>query len=463
MVDQMTARAAQLYGQALKTPNLERLAQRGLLYERAYCAHPLCVPSRISTWTASYSHSTGAQTNEDKVPKGRDTAFHVWREAGYRTGLIGKNHCFDRVSTDHIFDVWCEISHWGIPEGARTKGLDWPRSNDQIAAANAVRRDMPDSGGPVSVAVTGFPVEDYATALVCEQTIRFLQSCDERPFAAWVSIPDPHGPYEVPEAYARLIDPDAVELPPSPEAEFDDAPERNRILAHFLRWPDEERDGLRTAVARYLAMIAFIDDQLGRILDELDRLELTDTTIVAFCSDHGDFAGEHAMMGKGGAFYDCLTRVPLVLAGPGFAESRKVADPVSLIDLVPTILSAQGLRSITSSDGRPLPAASDQPPRAHVFAEYGRGAPLLTEADVMSRNLPAGHEGILATLEKREHEGQRSMVVEGSWKAVHDPMGDRDELYDLNADPFELTNLARSPRHAARMARLRASIVDWRP
>lgn len=463
MVDQMAARTARLWGGMCDTPNLDKLAQRGILYERAYCAHPLCVPSRISTWTASWSHNTNAQTNQDTVPANRDTALHIWRDAGYRTALIGKNHCFDRSEYEDLFDVWCEITHTGIPEGARTKGMEWPRSEDQIAATHAIRRSMPDTGGPVAHAVTDFPLEEYSTALVCAQTVRFMEQSAGQPFAAWVSIPDPHSPYEVPEQYARLFDPDTIELTPAPEDEFDGAPERNRLLAELLRWPQEKRDGLREVVATYLAMIRFIDDQLGVVMDALDRLGLADNTLVAFCSDHGDFAGEHAMMGKGGAFYDCLTHVPLVLAGPGWPCGMSVSDPVSLIDLLPTILEAQGLRPIRQADGQPLPIASNHPPRNRIFAEYGRGAPLFGLEEMQRRNVPPGHAGILATLVEREHEGRRAMVVEGAWKAVHDPMGDVDELYDLENDPFELTNLAEDPEQAARLADLKAKLKEWRP
>lgn len=462
MADQLAARALQLYGGACETPALAALAQRGLLFERTYTPHPLCVPARIATWTACWSHRTGQQTNQSCLPAAADTALNVWKEAGYTTALIGKNHCFDPAASGSLFDVWCEITHTGIPEGARTRGLPWPRPGASIAEAHRVRQAMPDTGGPVSHAVTDFPLADYSTAVVAAQTVRFLERFGAAPFAAWISIPDPHSPYEVPVSYARRFDPAAIELPPSPEDEFAEAPERNRVIAELLRWPQESRDGLKVVVATYFAMIRFIDDQIATVLASLDRLGLRDRTIVVFCADHGDFAGEHGMMGKGGVFYDCLTRVPLIVDGPGLASrGRRVGDPVSLIDVLPSVLHLQGLRPIADADGRLLPGATGAPPRAQVFSEYGRGARAFTLCELMASGPVRGHAGVLATLIAREHEGRRAMIFDGRWKCIHDPMGDLDELYDLENDPFELINLARDAEQSTRLISMRAEILAW--
>ena len=463
MVDQMAARTSTLWGGACETPALAGLARRGVLYDRAYTPHPLCVPARIATWSAAWSHKTGQRTNESRMPPDQDTALHVWKEAGYTTALIGKNHCFDRVAFDPLFDVWCEITHTGIPDGAATKGMDWPRPEAMIAEAHRVRRAMPDTGGPVSHAVTDFPLTDYSTALVADQTVRFLERHGSDPFAAWISVPDPHSPYEVPEAYARLFPPELIDLPPSPPDEFTGAPERNRVIAALLRWPEERCDGLRRVVAAYLAMIRFIDDQIAVILAGLDRLGLRESTLIVFCSDHGDFAGEHGMMGKGGLFYDCLTRVPLLIHGSGLDRpGARVGAPVSLLDVLPTVLALQRLRPIRGADGQPLPGATATAPRARVFSEYGDGAPLFGTAALRSSGAPGGHAGILATLIAREHEGLRAMVVEDGWKCVHDPMGDGDELYHLDADPWELINLVGQDAHADRHVALRRRIEEWR-
>lgn len=464
MVDQMKATASHLYGGDVATAALEALAGEGVLYDRAYTPHPLCVPARIALWTACYSHRTGARTNESEMPRESWHAFHLWREAGFVTALIGKNHCFDLAADQDLFDVWCEISHTGLPGDGSTKGMDWRRPIDAIDAAHATRRQMPNTGGPVPHAITHHPREDYSTALVAAQTIEFLERHQDRPFAAWVSFPDPHSPYEVPASYGALFPPDRIELPPSPDKEFDQAPERNRVLAEILRWNADEIDRLKAVVAAYHAMVRFIDDEVGRILSTLDRLGLRESTIVAFCSDHGDFAGEHRMMGKGGVFYDCLTRVPLVLSGPGLPRTGVVErSPVSLIDVVPTILSLQGFDLPPDLDGRPLPGVRSASPRRQVFAEYGLGAPAFGLDDLRSRGSTRGLKVVIETLPQREYEGLRAMVCDGRWKYVHDPMGDLDELYDLASDPWEIRNLAVSPAHEELGARMRRDLLAWRP
>jgi arylsulfatase A-like enzyme len=318
MVDQMKAMASHLYGNSqCPTPHLERLARRGVLYHRAYTPHPLCVPARISMWSARYSHRTGCQTNETKMPADLWHAFRHWSAAGFITAMIGKDHCFKDGSERTLFDVWCEISHWGLPGRGEAVGMDWVRPEEAIDAAHATRRKMPRTSGPVPHAVTDYPVADYSTSLVGAQTIRFLETHRGKPFVAWVSLPDPHPPFEAPAAYTRHYPAAAIALPPSPEHEFDEAPERNRVLAEILRWNPDDTDLLREAVAVYYAMIRFVDDQVGRIVGALDRLGLAENTIVAFVADHGDFGGEHRMMSKGGVFYDCLTRIPMMLCGPG--------------------------------------------------------------------------------------------------------------------------------------------------
>src|SRR5690606_21569044 len=192
-------------------------------------------------------------------------------------------------------------------------------------------------------------------------------------------------------------------------------------------------------------------------------------TIVVFCADHGDFAGEHGMMRKGGAFYDCLVRVPLIVAWPGRVPAGAVEEsPVNLIDIVPTLLRLQGLPLPTAMHGEPLPGVTDTPPRSATFSEYGAGGASCTLADVEALDQPHGLGAAKATLQWREAEGRRRMVRTATWKYVTDPQphpvtGERDldELYDLASDPHELTNLAADPAHAGTVADMRSQLLEW--
>ena len=465
MTDQQKATASHLYGNACcETPNLQRLADEGVLYQHAFTPHPLCVPARISFWTGKYPHQHGGRRNETLLPQGATHAWQMWKRAGYTTGLIGKNHCFvDQTDLD-LFDVWCEISHGGLPADPTTKGMDWFRPIEGINAAHELRHTMPPQNPRFAYATSDYPLADYSTGLVTGQTVRFLEAQGDKPFALWVSFPDPHEPWVCPAQYAALFGREKITLPPWRDGEFagPEVPERNRVLYEMLGIRHDQIDDLYGLLAVYYGMIRFIDDSVGQILDALVRLGLRDNTIVVFCSDHGDFMGEHAMQCKGGVFYDCLTRVPLIVSWPGQLP-RGVVDEsmVNLIDVVPTLLALQGMEIPPTMQGQPLPTVTNTAPRDATFAEYGAGGPPFRLADLEKLEKPWGRRALIESLRQREAEGRRKMVRTQSWKYVHDPLGDQDELYDLVNDPWELVNVVNEPQHAQVLAELRLRLADW--
>jgi choline-sulfatase len=172
--------------------------------------------------------------------------------------------------------------------------------------------------------------------------------------------------------------------------------------------------------------------------------------------------GEHGMQDKAGAFYDCLTRVPLVVAWPGhLPASVQEASMVNLVDIVPTLLQLQGLEVPPAMHGQPLPVVTDASPRAATFAEYGAGGPPFGLGDLEKLSKPWGKRTLMQSLRWREAEGRRKMVRTARWKYVHDPMGDLDELYDLTEDPWELTNVANEAQHLVVIGELRGLLADW--
>ena len=464
MTDQQKATASHLYGNTFcETPNMARLAREGVLYEHAITPHPLCVPARISFWTSQWPHSHGGRRNETLMPPDATHAFKLWKEAGYHCGLIGKNHCFEAASDLDLFDTWCEVSHGGLPADPTTKGMDWFRPIEGINAAHDLRRTMTPQNPRFAYATSDFPLEDYSTGLVAGQTVRFLEQHRDDPFALWVSFPDPHEPWVCPQQYADLFPPENIDLPPWREDEFDErAPERNRVLYQMLGVAEDAIEDVYGLMSVYYGMVRFIDDALGQILDTLDNLGLRENTIVVFCSDHGDFMGEHAMQCKGGVFYDALTRVPLIVSWPGHVPSNQQdSSMVNLVDVVPTLLTLQGLDVPRSMHGQGLPQATNTPPREATFSEYGAGGPLFRLNDLAQLPEPHGRKTLIDSLRWREAEGRRKMVRTPHWKFVHDPMGDKDELYDLVNDPWELTNVADDPQHRAIIADLWLQLADW--
>lgn len=465
MADQMKATASHLYGNPFCiTPGLERLANDGVLFETAITPHPLCVPARVSLWSSQWSRTHGVRGNQGHMPSGVHHAFRTWREAGFHTALIGKDHCFASDEDRNLFDVRCTLGHEGRDPHDPPRGIAWSRPNAAIDAAHEPRKAMPQQAAAVSYAVTDGDPAASSTGLVTDTTITWLERAAQRdtPFAAWVSYPDPHTPYEVNRRWADTIDPTKVPLDPPLEAHDVTLPERTRILIDLLGMHDATETDARGVVATYHAMVTFIDHGVARLLDALERLGLREDTIVVFCSDHGDFAGEYGMTRKGGAFYDAMVRVPLIVSWPGrVPQAQRESSPVNLIDLVPTLLTLQDIDVPASMQGHPLPTVTTNPARHETFSEYGAGTRLMTRADLTVLATPRGLSAAKASLAWREAEGRRRMIRTRTHKYVTDPMGDLDELYDLQTDPQERTNIAGRAHHVDVQQSLEQALSEW--
>jgi arylsulfatase A-like enzyme len=458
MTDQQKATAIDLYGGPVAAPNLARIAAGGRLYEQAYTPHPLCVPARVSFWTGRWPHSHGARTNEIPMPRGETHFARVLRAAGYRLGHFGKNHCFTAADFAACFDRVFEAGHGDrFGEGVTAVVSAPPRS--------PLRPDPGTVARPVA-RVRAEPPQESATYQVTEAALRFLEAHagDGRPLALWVSIPDPHGPLQAPQPYASRYPPPAVPLPPWREGELATKPQRQRVFSDLLHYDDLVADDVRLAASVYYGMIDFLDERVGVLLDALERLGLRQETVVAFTSDHGDYLGEHHLLGKSNAFYDCLTRVPLLVSWPGrLPEGARRPEVVSTLDVMPTLLTLAGVPLPDGVQGQLLPGTPGAPPpREAVFSEYGAGGPAVT-LEVARRRCPPGRpRRTPPLLREREGEGHAKMVRTGRWKYTHDPLapGD-DELYDLRADPWELTNLAADGAYTTVVAGLRLTLLDW--
>ena len=478
IADQMKWSALRMYSEiGIETPSLERLASEGVRFENGITPHALCVPARVSMMTSRYAHSTGSRRNETLMPPGELHAFRIWKELGYTTGLIGKNHCFIQNSDLATLDVRCEISHSGLSrdnylgEVASRKGMEWVVPENVIIESHSSRTAMTGGSGAGAFEVTDHPLEGYSSSVIASQVEAFLERAvdgdvfdgnggggeQKKPFAIQVSFPDPHAPNEAPRKYAEMVPPASIKLPPTREGEFvdDSAPERNRVLYQMLSLDGKSEDEIRNIVGTYLAMTRFVDDSIGRILDKLDSLGIRDDTIIVFTAYHGDFAGEHNMFGKGGVYYDSLVRVPYIVSWPGGGVPQNVVDdsPVSTIDLLPTILQLSGIadfmspppqepgqdippagprlladvnsdvitsESLRRLQGKVLPTVTGAGPRVAAFSEYGTGGPPFTME--MLNKLPetTGSPAIMGSLWAREAEGRRKMVRTRDWKYVTD-------------------------------------------
>ena len=251
-------------------------------------------------------------------------------------------------------------------------------------------------------------------------------------------------------------------MPAWRENELANKPERLRVFSELMGLADAPEAAVRRVIGIYSGMIACIDDGVGRILAALDGLGLRENMIVVFTSDHGDLMGEHAMMEKGGMLYDCLTHVPLILSWQGHLPAGHVETGlVSTVDVMPTLLQLAGLDVPAAMQGSALPPVSTDAPRDAVFAEYGAGGPRVTLADLAANPPKPGVRPVRTFLREREAEGFPTMVRTHRWKYVHDPLGDVDELYDLETGPWELVDLADDRDHVEVVHEMRLGMLDW--
>ena len=410
MADQLAASALPAYGnEAVRAPHLQRLGEEGVVFERAYCSSPLCTPSRASMLTGRLPSRIGCHDNAADFPSEAPTLAHHLRLAGYETVLAGKMHF---VGPDQLHGFERRVTGDVYPAG-RDWTPDWERP---LAERLPWYHDM-SSVHRAGVVSTTLQLEyDAEVALQAERELHRLAASD-RPFLLVASFTHPHDPYEVPrEVWDRY---DGVEIPPPAVGPLplDRQDPHSRRLLEMCRTGDAEHDPALVARARraYLAAVSQVDDQVGRLLAALRDTGRERDTLVLFTSDHGDMLGERGLWYKM-SFFEGSARVPLLAWAPGRVAAGRVAEVVSLLDVLPTVceLADAPLDAGDPLDGTSLvPALRGGPGSGLALGEYlaeGTSEPLV-------------------------------MLRRGPYKYVRCP-GDPDQLYDLDADPGELENLA---------------------
>ena len=431
MADQLSAGHLPAYGNsAVHAPRLTALAREGVVFESAYCTSPLCAPSRAALLTGRRPSATGAYDNAAELPAGTPTIAHVLRAAGYETALAGKMHFVgpdqlhgfeERLTTDVYPAGFDWTPDWRLPV---TERLEWYHNTtsllDSRVAEAAMQTDYDDE--------------------VCFRAVQKLRDLSlrdgERPFFLTVSFTNPHDPWEVRQRHWDLYDEEAIELPavgPLPRGEAD---------AHSLRLRDmigldarplgETRGAARTP--RLLRRDQLPRRARGRAPRCARRDRARADTLVVFTSDHGELLGERGLWYKM-SFLEESARVPLIVRGPGLA-ARRVAGPVSQLDLAPTLAELAGAGAGDADfEGSSLASAL-------TGASAGPG-------EALGEYLA---EGVHAPA---------VMIRRGAYKYVRCP-GDPDLLYDLERDPHELRNLAAEPEGARPAEQFRAeSDARW--
>ncbi|GAA3872011.1 sulfatase family protein [Tessaracoccus defluvii] len=455
MTDQHRADLTTVTGQAGPVmPTLGALADRGTTFERASTSYPACVPARVSLLTGRFpsAHQVRQNSNEDDAFFAEDL-LDVLGKAGYETFFSGKPHMHRKPA---------DFDHFRGPY-MHTEG---PKKTPQHAEFDAWLDGLDHS---VADGPTPFPLSAQLPTRIVDDALDAVLSArpdgpTDRPFFCWVSFPEPHNPYQAPEPYYSMFTDvaDSYERGAGPEV-IDQLSWRYRWLRDLV---EEKRPNFdaewRRYLAVYLGMLRMLDDQIARLFAGLG--EHMDNTIVVFLADHGDYVGQYGMQRKGAGLSDALTRIPLIVAGPGVPAGEVRDEEVSIVDVTPTMCGLLGLDLPAGIQGRdlaPLLARSREPGEEFEtgYVELGYGGVAYDVDDRPDLHFP--YEGrTFDELNTVTQSGQERMVRRGDWKLIMDDRGTT-WLHDLATDPAEVDNLAADLDHAAVRHDLTQRLARW--
>lgn len=429
------------YGAPVKTPNIDRLAARGVRFERAYCQFPLCSPSRSSFLTGRRPDVTGVHRNpgETMSPHFRErlsdttTLPQLFKSGGWFSARVGKLYHYGvpgHIGTASLDDY----PSWDLAINPRGRDREW---QDRIFSLTPGQWMAAPLGRSVSWLADEGADNEQTDGIAAAEAVRLLErfAREKRPFFLGVGFYRPHTPYVAPKKYFALYPRDRMELP---KLSSDDRARKPEPAYHSASQEEDAMtdDQRREAIRAYRASTTFMDAQVGHLLDALDRLGLSANTAVVFTSDHGYHLADHGLWHKMSLF-ERSARVPLIVAAPGRrGNGRAAAGIVELVDLYPTLASLAGLHAPDYLDGTSLLPMLDDPTASVKDAAF---------TQLFRRGYSA------------------YSVRTARWRYVEWAEGNSGvQLYDMEQDPGETTNLAQDARHASTLAELKNRLQQYR-
>jgi choline-sulfatase len=444
----------------VRTPNVDRIAARGVRFSDAYCPYPVCLASRSSMLTGLYPHHTGAIDNTDRLDWRYRTMAHHFADAGYLTALIGKMHYNDAHS--HGFEYYLSINDWLMYLGPKVRHYADEIASHQLTehfyrtvydtgAGFPDVEDLWDGPSPWVGQVERYPftgvtsrldAEDHLDAFIARESRKFMERYRDQPFLLLTSFMKPHTPFFPPKPWSEMYPIDEIELPPV--GDLSSYPPHIQQRSRRIQSIGAQR--LRAQRAGYLGNLAFVDTCIGQVYDALRELGLAENTIVVYTSDHGEMLGDHGLYQKF-CLFEGAVRVPLIVSHPGHLPEGRVTDALTeLIGVYPTLSDLAGHEPPTKTTLVDLPGAP-QHLDAASFAEIAR--------------YPEREGPPAAFSEYNLHASEaRYMIRTRRWKYVLNE-GTLDEMYDLQDDPGECLNQIDKPHLQAIRQDLRDQLLTW--
>ncbi len=487
MFDQLRWDYLSCYGHPhLHTPNIDRLAARGVRFDRAYIQSPICGSSRMSIYTGRYVHSHGASWNGIPLKVGEMTMGDHLRKAGMECWLVGKTHMradsegMARLGLEPDSLIGARVAECGFDVFERDDGMlpegpdgyydsDGAKEYNKFLTAKGYESDNPwhdfansglDADGNVlsgwflknAAEPANIAEEDSETPYLTGRGIAFMDSHDG-PWCCHLSFIKPHWPYIVPEPYASMYGPEHVLPVVRSEAERQNTHPVLRAFMDTKVGQAFSREDVREAVIpAYMGLIKQVDDQMGRLFEWMEKTGRMDDTMIVLTSDHGDFLGDH-WMGEKTFFHDASTKVPLIIYDPSpEADSTRgtVCDAlVESIDLAPTFVDTTGHE------------VADHILEGHSLLPILHGLRIDTPRDVVICEYDYSASPIAEKLNASVRDAVMFMVADKKWKLIHCEGGYRPLLFDLENDPNELNDLGEAAAHEDVIAVMYSHLFKW--
>jgi choline-sulfatase len=432
--DQLSAPFLPAYGHpVVKTPNIDRLAAAGVVFENAYTNSPLCAPARATFMSGLLPSRTGAYDNAAEFRSSIPTFAHYLRLQGYRTCLSGKMH-FVGPDQLHGFEERLTTDIYPADFGWTP---NWSRPNERIDWWYHNMTSVKQAG--IAEITNQLEYDDEVAFLAQRRLFDFARYRDQLPFCLTVSFTHPHDPYAARAKYWNQYRDEDIDMPKVAAIPPDQMDPHSRRLHDMSAMDDydvNEQD-IRSSRHGYYANITYVDDLVGGLMETLRTGGLADDTVVILTSDHGDFLGERGIWYKM-SYREASARVPLIVHAPGRFAPRRVAAPASIADILPTVVDIA------------------EPGAAARLARPVDGASLLPalEGRIEPERVTIGEyvaEGVHAPM---------YMVRQGDWKLITCAT-DPDQLFNLAEDPLENHNLAGDPGQQQRIAELKDRISGF--
>ncbi len=461
----------------IQVPRLNGLADESLVFDNCYVTQPVCCPSRASILCGQYPIDAGMPVNRHVLPKELPTIAELLSDE-YHTGYVGKWHLGDEVVAQHGFDEWLPcFDHWWHEYTDESYRQRFSPYHNWLVE-NGFEPDAPHPAGKYFSERfrSQLPAEYHMATWIGEQSANFIRQNSKKPFVLYASSKEPHPPFTSP--FNDLYDPETMPV----EETFRRFPEGhslfNRIRSEF--WMQSQYggdshhgrrgagphfdlttdEGFRQMRSNYYGCVSLVDGMVGSILDAIDDAGVRDNTIVVFTSDHGEMVGTHGHVEMRSP-YEESSRVPLLIRAPWLADQqRRIDGNVSQIDFVPTLLDMLG---------QPVPDELAGQSRADVL----RGEASLADNDIVIQHNGIGDRDLTSAASSHTMSSAgvrqlnllktapwRSVVTADRWKMTL-CAADQGELFDLNADPLEMTNLFDLPEYADRIRWMAARLRLW--